>query len=646
MKGALASGFYLSWVCLALTLVSIVWLALRRRDDGTLSAILLASAVGIWMSMGTVPLASGGLARQSHVLTLIVVGAVIGMLVGSFLRRLDLRRAAVPTKIGAVLLLLAFPFVTPISLAGRLLPFLGSIRFPRLYPLAALGVALGAAYPLSLIHGWAATRWPRMGRHLCAGACLVVAGAFLVDVHPYRSFYRLRPPDGTVAYGQASQIVSASSRDFRLAVDYPDNPQPVTALLGTGRGLSVGWPHPTASKNLWRLTMEAFAGPSGYRDAAFGLSSTFYLATERLTDDGHAVQELPVQPNPKVLPLVRAYEQVVVGDESIAPELAVSLAGRYIGVVTGREGEAQALGGTATRVIGAPGSCVPGPDNGDTPLAGDVAMACALHNWIGVRSGNSTVTTGGDAGAEFVSTVDGLRGVTVWLDRAPGPTELVLHEVAADGLSIRREVRRTQASDIDANGMARFSFDRIPESAGHHYLFLLSCARCAPEERPQIVVSGEPRGRGALVAGDHLDPRRAADFSPVYDQLPPAPPPAAELRANRAGPGTWRIDVSGARPCLVVVAESYFPGWKARVDGKPAKVMEADGAFLGVAVGAGRHEVTLEYHRSAAFPIGLAVTVSTLLLSTVVLLAPGGGRFASPFARSRPRSGIRSAPKS
>ena len=78
--------------------------------------------------------------------------------------------------------------------------------------------------------------------------------------------------------------------------------------------------------------------------------------------------------------------------------------------------------------------------------------------------------------------------------------------------------------------------------------------------------------------------------------------------------------MQGSRPSLVVVAESYFPGWKAEVDGREVPVVEADGAFLGVPVGPGHHRVTLEYHSSPAVPLGYVVTGVTLLLCVVVPL--------------------------
>ena len=45
----------------------------------------------------------------------------------------------------------------------------------------------------------------------------------------------------------------------------------------------------------------------------------------------------------------------------------------------------------------------------------------------------------------------------------------------------------------------------------------------------------------------------------------------------------------------LVLADAYYPGWEAYVDGKPATIYPADVALRGVFVPAGTHTVTMEY---------------------------------------------------
>ena len=633
LRGPLASGFYLSWVCIVLTLITVVWLCRRPDDDdGTLSALLLASAVGLWLSVGSVSLADGGPAERGRVLALAVMGAVVGLLVGIFLRRMDLGRRTATTATVAAIALFAIPFIAPLSAMREVIPLLQNLRFPRFYPIAALGMALAAAYPALLVHRWAAARRRQLAPLLTAALCLAMAAAFLVDVSPYRSYYKLVSPQPGKVYDDVAARMALSGTDIRVATPYFGDPRPVANLLTTGVHLSVGWPQPQASPNGWRLTADAMeASPPGFRTAALGLSATAFLAAEKLgprESQPRRTVDVVLEPNPSVLPMVRAYEEVVVAAEGrLTPELATALATRYVGVVTGGTGAAEVLGAGAYP-LGTDRPC-------REPVAGDIepwvatelATACAMHGWVGAREDLGDQALGEEVvGAAFTSAIDNLRGVSVWLIGGAGPTEMVVRELAGDG-SLGPDVRRARAAGIDEYGMAQFPFEPIAGSAGRRYVFLLACRNCG-ENEPKLRTTGTPRLGPNLVIGDRFDAKKSAAFSLQYDRRLPAPPPAVTLRATRPGPGQWNVDVDGARPSLVVVAESWFPGWKATIDGDEVTVLEADGAFLGVPVPAGPHRLELRYERPATAAIGRWVTGLTLLAALAMVAAPGqpGGR--------------------
>jgi hypothetical protein len=61
-----------------------------------------------------------------------------------------------------------------------------------------------------------------------------------------------------------------------------------------------------------------------------------------------------------------------------------------------------------------------------------------------------------------------------------------------------------------------------------------------------------------------------------------------------------------------VLRDLYWPGWRATVDGKPARIFPADGAFRAVRVGRGTHEVEFTY-RPLLFLWGSALTVLTCI---------------------------------
>lgn len=79
------------------------------------------------------------------------------------------------------------------------------------------------------------------------------------------------------------------------------------------------------------------------------------------------------------------------------------------------------------------------------------------------------------------------------------------------------------------------------------------------------------------------------------------------------------IQTSAATNMLLFLSDTFYPGWKAFVDGKETKVLRADYAFRAVEVPSGRHTVVFSY-QPASF-------VVALLIAGVGLLGMIGGIF-------------------
>lgn len=627
---------YLTVVCLALTLVTI-FLLTRHDEEGTLTAILFASAVAVLLQTGGIPLASSTPARNVRLLPFIAVGIVGGLLVGSFMRHLRPTSKGVAVTVVTASFLTLLPYFAPFVALQRLIPLLSNVRYPRLYFIAILGLALGATYPLVLVDRWLLRRAAQPVRGLfMAALCLALAGAFLVDIHPYRAYFYLLRPNVDPAYAAAAAEVKSSGVGSRVITSL--EPRAFEPFIAGGIDLTSGWPHPIASKDLWRLTSEALiASPPGYRNAALGLSSTSHIIGENAVKqkDGEIlVPSVAVDPNPRVLPMVRAYDQVVVvADDGIGPEMAVNLAQRGIGVVTGGSSAVDDMGKVKHQTVGAK-ACT-GRPIADPLLGGDVAMACALHKWIGLENSKPVDTSQPGVGAVFDSPVNGLRGIGVPLDRGEGLAELSLQEVDQRGIPVGDEMFGIRMSGTDFNGISLFRFDPIPDSAGRRYRFSISCPLCG-DDQPKMAVLAAERAPGDLVVDGKIDPTRVASFSLLYDQLPAASQ-TTTVQGSRDGIGRWRVTTKGTNPSLVVVAESWFPGWSATVDGKSAPVVQADGAFLGVAVGPGSHTIRLRY-RTPGVISGFGVTTAATAVAAVLIVAGmrkrrrGGTR--SPRARA------------
>jgi hypothetical protein len=86
-------------------------------------------------------------------------------------------------------------------------------------------------------------------------------------------------------------------------------------------------------------------------------------------------------------------------------------------------------------------------------------------------------------------------------------------------------------------------------------------------------------------------------------------------------PERIEIEAEADRPTLVVLRDTFAPGWVARVDGSPAPVLRADGRHRAVPIGAGRHRVILSY-RAPGLVAGFVLSVASGLV--LLLLWPFG----------------------
>jgi hypothetical protein len=116
-----------------------------------------------------------------------------------------------------------------------------------------------------------------------------------------------------------------------------------------------------------------------------------------------------------------------------------------------------------------------------------------------------------------------------------------------------------------------------------------------------------------------FDPRRealaaAADVAGVT--LPPAAR-ASRAQVRRAEGG--RLELQAEGPGLLVVAESWDPGWSAQVDEVPARILRLNGDQMGLLLSPGFHHVALAY-RVPGLRLGVALAaVGALAIGALAL---------------------------
>jgi membrane protein YfhO len=103
-------------------------------------------------------------------------------------------------------------------------------------------------------------------------------------------------------------------------------------------------------------------------------------------------------------------------------------------------------------------------------------------------------------------------------------------------------------------------------------------------------------------------------------------PGAGDVEVLHETPQHILINVNIYTPSLLIVADCYYPGWGAKVDGHAVPVECVHGCFRAVVVPAGAHRVELAY-ASSPFRWGVAGTLAGLLLLVLLSLRmPRPGR--------------------
>lgn len=109
------------------------------------------------------------------------------------------------------------------------------------------------------------------------------------------------------------------------------------------------------------------------------------------------------------------------------------------------------------------------------------------------------------------------------------------------------------------------------------------------------------------------------------------PEPPASSAAAKSGSVTWisrgdgfaELKVDSGAPQFLVIAQQFYPGWRATVDGVPVGIYRANHAFQAVHVPAGESTVRLSFMPRTLL-IGGALSLVALLLVAVLALGASG----------------------
>jgi hypothetical protein len=100
--------------------------------------------------------------------------------------------------------------------------------------------------------------------------------------------------------------------------------------------------------------------------------------------------------------------------------------------------------------------------------------------------------------------------------------------------------------------------------------------------------------------------------------LPASAGPPGTAIIERFAPEAVTVRADASAPALLVLAEAWYPGWTATVDGAAAPCLPANAWMRGVPVPAGAHEVTFTFH-STRLRAGATLSIVTLALVLAAL---------------------------
>jgi hypothetical protein len=133
------------------------------------------------------------------------------------------------------------------------------------------------------------------------------------------------------------------------------------------------------------------------------------------------------------------------------------------------------------------------------------------------------------------------------------------------------------------------------------------------------------------VAAGTTEQARDQPVIETRDAAPAGDPPAATpARITERSDTSVTVEVDARRAGRLVLLDTFYPGWEATVDGRPADIEAANVAFRSVPVAAGRHEVRFEY-RPASVRYGAIISAVALVALLVAVVA------GSPRLRRRRR---------
>ena len=193
------------------------------------------------------------------------------------------------------------------------------------------------------------------------------------------------------------------------------------------------------------------------------------------------------------------------------------------------------------------------------------------------------------------------------LDQADLPTQANLFRLMGVGL----------VEKVDPAAINGVQFQPV---AGAARLRWATCAQTAasPEAALNQVIERARVGGEALTAGVSIEGAQPDGAQNCEVQT------SAELKWLTNTPDDITVEVNSAQNGWLVLGDSWYPGWEARLEGYQVPLLPADYNFKAVAVASGTHRVEFVY-RPASFYMGCGVSLLAIVVVLLISLRKPSG---------------------
>lgn len=134
-----------------------------------------------------------------------------------------------------------------------------------------------------------------------------------------------------------------------------------------------------------------------------------------------------------------------------------------------------------------------------------------------------------------------------------------------------------------------------------------------------------------IIAREDFDPQKTVLTETAFEDLTES----ENSGDNRAEvieyfPQRVVIEAQNEKPGLLILTDTEYPGWEAKVDGQVAKIYQADRLFRAVKLNPGEHQVEFVY-KPKYFYIGAWISLSTLIIITLYMSITGVRSLSQKF---------------